>query len=246
MFNKYITMMWQEAMARNLSHICNLIDTDSKATVLDVGCGDGKETIMFKKKTGSTHVVGIDGQEGRLAAAKKYGVDRVVRADLEKKWPCKNGEFDVVVSNQVIEHMVNIDHFISEIYRVLKKGGYCVISTENLSSWHNVGALFLGYQDFSHHLIKKSHITNPLSLHYKEKTATWSKNDHSGVDDSAYPHVKIPTYRSLREMFTTYGFVFEAGRGSGYYPLFGLASAIASRTDPYHSHFITVKMRKPL
>jgi len=123
--------------------------------------------------------MGVDGQKDRLAAARKRGI-KTKQFDIEKKWPLSSNSFDVVVSNQVIEHLVGTDHFITEIKRVLKPGGYTVISTENLSSWHNIFALVLGYQDFSHHLIKKAHVGNPLSPHFGEKTVTWSAKDNSG------------------------------------------------------------------
>lgn len=238
--------MWNEAMNSNISNIVQMLDVNPKARVLDVGCGDGQYGILFKKKIKCDSIWGIDGVDARLNAAKKKGVNQIISADLEKKWPIKSNSFNVVISNQVIEHILDIDHFIKEIYRILKPGGYCVISTENLSSWHNIFALILGFQDFSHHILKKRHISNPLSLHYGEKTCTWSGRDHSGVDDTAYPHIKILTYKSLIRAFLEYKFEFVSGKGNGYYPLFGFFGALVSRIDPYHSHFITIKVRKPL
>ena len=39
--------------------------------------------------------------------------------DLSRdKWPFEDNEFDVVVSNQVLEHMTNTDHFFEEFYRI--------------------------------------------------------------------------------------------------------------------------------
>lgn len=49
----------------------------------------------------------------------------------------------------MIEHVSNVDLFVSEVFRVLKKGGHAVISTENGSSWHNVFAAAMGWQIFS-------------------------------------------------------------------------------------------------
>lgn len=235
--------LWHEAMEGNVDNIVSLLEKNPKARVLDVGCGDGKETIRYAQKLRCSTIVGLDGQRGRVAAAKKRGVEARV-GNIEKEWPFGNSSFDVVVSNQVIEHMHDVDHFISETSRVLRPRGYSVVSTENLASWHNIAALVLGFQDFSHHILKVKHVGNPFSLHFGEPTATWSKKDHSNVDDSAYPHVKIMTYRSLRQAYGAFHFTFEAGFGSGYYPLFSFFSKGMSKIDPFHSHFIAMKFRK--
>ena len=66
--------------------------------------------------------------------------------DLNKKFPIKDNSVDVVVSDQVIEHLTDVvDNFVKEIFRILKPEGYAVISTENLSSWNNLFALLFGY-----------------------------------------------------------------------------------------------------
>lgn len=243
--SKIIESLWNESMNRNVSNIISLLEKNTKAVVLDVGCGDGLYTTLFKQKIVCSKIIGIEGNPTRIAIAKQNGVDKVVPAELEKKWPFPNESFDVIISNQVIEHMVNIDNFISEIYRLLKPGGYCVISTENLAGWHNIGALVLGHQDFSHNLISKKHVGNPFSIHFGEKTSAWEKKALSNDGDSMYPHIKIATYRSLINIFKTFNFTFIQGKGSGYYPLFGALGTLASSIDPYHCHFITVKMQKP-
>jgi SAM-dependent methyltransferase len=241
---KFFTYIFIEATEHNRDNILSLLDKNPEAKAVDIGCGDGQVTIRFMEKIGSKEIIGVDGVKGRLKAAKDRGV-KIVIANLEEKWPFKNEEIDVVISNQVIEHILDIDNFIKEIYRILKPGGYCIVSTENLSSWHNIFALVLGFQDFSHTILKKKHVGNPLSIHHGEKTSTWGAEYCSGVDDSAFPHIKIVTFKSLITYFKEFGFKFEKGLGSGYYPLFGFLSYWAARIDPYHSHFITVKMRKP-
>lgn len=226
--------IWNKAYARNDANILSLLEANPKAIVLDVGCGDGQKSQKFKEKIGCSKIFGIDGVSQRLENASKLGVE-IKKADLEKKWPFENQIFDVVISNQVIEHMHDLDNFISETKRVLKPGGYAVISTENLASWHNLFALLLGYQDFSHHLINKSHVGNPLSPHYGQKTVSWSAAGNSGTDDTAFPHVKIMTLRSLISIFEAYGFSCIKKLGSGYF---------LSSLDPFHAHFITIKITK--
>ncbi len=237
--------IWAEAYSKNTQNIISLLEKNPGARVLDVGCGDGQHTVLFQEKVHCKKIIGIDGLEGRVTAAKKRGVEALV-CDLEREWPFPSQHFDAVISNQVIEHLRDLDNFIQEIHRILKPGGYCVVSTENLSSWHNIFALILGFQDFSHHLVRKAHVGNPLSPHFGQKTVTWSAKDNSGVDDTAFPHLKIPTYKSLIKIFEIYKLKFEKGLASGYYPFFGYLSLAASRVDPYHSHFISIKTRKPI
>jgi len=59
--------------------------------------------------------------------------------------------FDVVFANQVIGHLYETDLFLKEIYRMLKNGGYTIISTPNLAGFHNIFSLIFGKQPFPAH-----------------------------------------------------------------------------------------------
>lgn len=245
MIKEFISKIWMEAYGHNIENILSMLDKKRGARILDIGCGDGQQTVKYLKKIGGSSIVGSDGVEEKLAVAKSRGI--ITKCfNIEDRWPLKDQEFDVITSNQVIEHILDLDNFLSEAYRILKPGGYFVVSTENLSSWHNIIALILGWQDFSHHLIKKAHVGNPFALHRGEETCSWSGEGNSGIDETGFPHIKILTYKSIRRIFEAYNFTFVEGKGSGYYPLFGAFSLFASKIDPYHSHFITIKVRKPL
>lgn len=51
--------------------------------------------------------------------------------DKEKRFPFRDGHFDAVIALATIEHLINIDHFMSEIHRVLRDGGNLYISAPN-------------------------------------------------------------------------------------------------------------------
>jgi len=53
---------------------------------------------------------------------------------------------DLIVANQIIEHTKEIFWIFSEIVRVLKPGGACIVGVPNLASFHNRIALLLGMQ----------------------------------------------------------------------------------------------------
>ena len=49
-----------------------------------------------------------------------------INADI-KNMPFDNGSFDIVICNHVLEHIEEDDLALSEIYRVLKKGGFSIL-----------------------------------------------------------------------------------------------------------------------
>ena len=133
----------------------------------------------------------------------------------------------------MIEHISNLDIFAAEISRVLKRGGYVIISTENASSWCNILASIFGWQIFSLTNIsrKKSGIGNPLSLH---------RNSQKFRDLQSWTHKTIFNYRGLIEFFEAYNFKIKEVVGAGYFPL----PNVFSKFDKRHSHFITLKACK--
>ncbi len=229
--NKYLMQQRHEAYSKNLHNILKLLEEDRKARVLDLGCDDGKWTKKIRKRIGTQKILGIDINQKKLNLAAKRKI-KIKEMDLNKKLEFSDGHFDVIHANQVIEHVYDLDLFTSEIYRILKKGGYAVISTENLASWHNIGALILGYMPFSitNIVSKVSDIGNPLAPHYKEKA----------INGASWKHHVILTIRGLKDLFELYGFRVEKIIGAGYYPFGNLFDNI----DKNHSAFITFKIRK--
>ncbi len=222
--------MTTAAMIFNKRNILDFLEINSQAKILDLGCDNGSWTTVLGQRVGSKHLYGIDIVKSRLSVAKKAGVKTKV-GDLNKKLPYKTNTFDVVQGNQIIEHISNLDLYVSEIYRVLKPGGYVVMSTENASSWHNIFASIMGWQIFSLTNIsaKQLGIGNPLAV---------LKGRHLNL--SSWTHKTIFNYLGLKEFFQMHGFKDIQIKGSGYHPL----PVQLGNIDVRHSHFITIKGRK--
>lgn len=117
--------------------------------LLDVGCWDGESTATYGTACGIGNLAGVEVFEGPAREAQRRGLE-VARLDLERDaFPWPDGSFDVVVANQVFEHLKNIWLPLSECYRVLRAGGHFVISVPNLASLHNRLLLALGRQPTS-------------------------------------------------------------------------------------------------
>jgi SAM-dependent methyltransferase len=120
----------------------------SPPRLLDVGCWNGDATLRYAARIGAI-TAGIEIFPEPAAAAQSRGID-VASVDLETaRFPWPPGTFDVVVANQVFEHLKNIWLPLSEVYRVLRPGGHFIISVPNLGSAHNRVLLALGRQPTS-------------------------------------------------------------------------------------------------
>ena len=74
----------------------------------------------------------------------------VARIDLESQpFPWPDASMDVVVVNQVLEHLKNIWLPMNELHRVLRPDGAAILSVPNLASLHNRVLMALGRQPTS-------------------------------------------------------------------------------------------------
>jgi SAM-dependent methyltransferase len=216
---------WEESKDRRSLAV---LEYNSHAKVIDLGCSDGKFSVKVKEKIGCSEMWGIDICDVSLENAEKRGII-VKKADLNNTLPLEAESFDVLVSNQVIEHLFYPVKFMREVYRILKPNGYAVISTENLSSWDNIVALLCGYTPFSVEFdcgLRK--IGNPFSPHEQELKGEY-----------VYSHVRIFAWNGLVELARFLGFKLEEVSGNGH-----ILGRFGEIVDKKHCRFITLKLRK--
>ena len=196
------------------------------ARLLDLGTSDGEFTKRVAERLGAASVSGIELIEEHAAAARDRGLD-VRRADLDEGLPFEDGAFDVVHANQVIEHVRRTDTFLRETRRVLAPDGLACISTNNLSSWHNVFSLALGMQPMPMHVSDEVILGNPLNpLHERPHT------------DIGRTHLRLFTGRALTELCARHGLELVSLRSVGYYPLPPRLARPVARADPTHAAFL--------
>lgn len=223
---------FDRAMAANIDNIVALLEHDPAAALLDVGCDDGELTMRLARAVGTPRVHGVELVEERASRARSNGVDVTV-TDLNRGLPYHDGAFDVVCGNQVIEHVADTDTFVAEIFRVLRPGGYAILSTENLASWHNVVALVFGWQPFSLTNVTSTRmgLGNPMAVH---RHSDWEHGE-------TWQHLRVFAFQGLRELLEAHAFDVERTLGAGYYPL----PQHVARIDARHAAFLAVKARRP-
>jgi SAM-dependent methyltransferase len=94
--------------------------------VLDVGCGDGRLTAELDaaELTGAdVSPVALERARLRLAGA------RLVELEPDAPLPFEDGSFDAVLAVETVEHVRDLQLFLSELRRVLAPGGRLALTT---------------------------------------------------------------------------------------------------------------------
>ena len=95
--------------------------------LLDAGCDDGNNASLLSKK--ARHAWGIDINKKSIELAQRtYPLISFSSCPVETT-PFGNNFFDVIVMNDVLEHVRNEPIALNEMFRILKKGGQLIIST---------------------------------------------------------------------------------------------------------------------
>ena len=114
-----------------------LIEKNSKK-ILELGTGGGE--FMSKLKQAKYDVIGLDISPNKNLL--KNGFD-IRKHNLNLGLPFKKSSFDVVIGLEVLEHLYNPYDMMKEIKRVLKPGGYAIISMPNTASiFSRIGQLY--------------------------------------------------------------------------------------------------------
>jgi len=170
--------------------------------ILDIGTGNGEIADFFsiKNKVNSTDV--LDQRKNKHSGT----IFRLVKSE---RLPFKDGSFDVVISNHIIEHVKNQKLHLSEIKRVLKQKGVCYLATPNrLFPWethYNVWFIHYLPKRIFHKILKhikkyKEDInlaTYPELKREMSKFFEYFEYTHKVIKENKKYHVKIPLLNRL-------------------------------------------------
>ncbi|MGB3903459.1 MAG: class I SAM-dependent methyltransferase [Anaerolineae bacterium] len=246
---RYLHYIYGSVVARRLRAQLDCLGDDHCAVLVDCGCGAGINTERLAGRIGTRRTVGIDISARMLKEAQKERGIAAVRADVNQSIPLQSNCADVIAAMDLLEHLVETDNFVAELHRVLLPGGYAVVATPNLASWHNVFALIVGVQPFSGPNITSMEDADVQLVHRMHrqlyKLPEEGECEHQ-TERKARRHIVVVAYRSLIRLFERKGFVIEKVLGFGYYPFPPPMARLLSSVDKSHCHHLLIKARKPL
>lgn len=97
---------------------------------LDLGCGQG-ELLDRAAARGLRGGMGLDFARGNASAVAAAGRPALV-ADLTRPLPLATASLDGATLVEVIEHIVNAEALLAELARVIRPGGWLVLTTPNV------------------------------------------------------------------------------------------------------------------
>jgi len=103
-----------------------------KINILDIGCGGGLLAEPMCRL--GANVVGIDASKKNIKIAKFHAKKNKLKIDYKVASPetlKTKKKFDVILNMEIVEHVDDIDFFIKESSKLLKKNGLMFVATLN-------------------------------------------------------------------------------------------------------------------
>ena len=105
----------------------------SGSRILDLGCGNGISSRLLNQA--DFDVVGTDISALFLEEAQEWENPKLRYQVCDVlELPFENNSFDMICSNELIEHLPDVETALTEMIRVVRKGGKVVLSGPNLCS----------------------------------------------------------------------------------------------------------------
>ena len=103
-----------------------------KINILDIGCGGGLLAEPMCRL--GANVVGIDASKKNIEVAKFHAKKNKLKINYKNTSPETlkiKKKFDVILNMEIVEHVENVDFFIKESSKLLKKNGLMFVATIN-------------------------------------------------------------------------------------------------------------------
>jgi ubiquinone/menaquinone biosynthesis C-methylase UbiE len=139
------------------------LDIFDNKDVLDVGCGWGGKMVFYAEHTSLKTITGFDMPGYLPAVSNEFALRKKVdncffHNGNAEAMPYEDNQFDLVIMEDVLEHVFDPEKVMSECYRVLKKQGTIIVKFPSFKSM------------FAHHLDRA--ISLP-ALHYILPIQKW-------------------------------------------------------------------------
>lgn len=185
------SFVWRAGQERRLAML-NAVAPLVGQRVLEFGCGIGTYVREIRRFT--PHVYGFDVEVERLQDGLRKGVGGLIAA-IGERLPYADASFDVVFSNEVLEHVQDDREACREIARVLRPGGRAVIFVPNrLYFFETHGVYWRGEYKFGNKPLVNwlpDPLRNRLAPHVRAYTASGLRALFDGTPTRVISHTQV-------------------------------------------------------
>ena len=120
---EYPDDLWKEARSRyaKMIELANAHSTSQDTVVVDLGSGNHPVSVHVRCRT----AIKIDS---------RLNIRPDVVCELNRGIPLRDGVCDIVIAGELLEHIYYSKKFLMEIKRILRNGGYLLLSVPNVCS----------------------------------------------------------------------------------------------------------------
>ncbi|NQS97672.1 MAG: class I SAM-dependent methyltransferase [candidate division Zixibacteria bacterium] len=128
----------------------------AESRILDIGCGEGYITAEIAKRLDMKDICGLDCSLSAIEKAKSSfpQIELAVADAYDPPYP--DSFFDVIVCNNLWEHVPDPLSLLTNISRISKPDGFLIISTPSRYRFENLIRVFMGK---SVKLVTQNHVT---------------------------------------------------------------------------------------
>jgi SAM-dependent methyltransferase len=129
-------------------HLKNFLGKNASriVDVLDIGAGNGEDLAIVKSIIADSRIKACEWDKENCKKLESLGAE-VFQCDLERdRLPYGDSKFDLIIADQIFEHIKDVFWLTHELSRTLKVGGHLYIAVPNLASFHNRILLLFGHQ----------------------------------------------------------------------------------------------------
>jgi SAM-dependent methyltransferase len=156
--------------------------------ILDIGCG--RDAYLAETIDAIDEYWGCDFYESPRRTLAHY-----LQIDLNEQRlsdELRTEQFDVIFCGEVIEHLFSPDDLLDDMRALLREDGILILSTPNLGYYPNRLLLLLGI--------------SPLFLENSSRRKLGRRLRLLGQGNTTEGHIRLFTYRALRELIAISGF----------------------------------------
>lgn len=175
----------------NLGDLCKM---------LDIGCGDGFLTKELAKRLDIKEVYGIDISKKAIGKTLQNNIKVKIMDIDQEDLPFENDFFDFIFCGNLIELVLDSDHLLVELWRVLSPKGFLIVTFPNLCAWASRIAVILGFHPY-YDRISRYYDLGKLFLPLK-------RGDSTG-------NIHLYTLRSFTHLAQLYGLKVTMISGAG-------------------------------